>query len=178
MVYRNSLIINFDLAYAQPPANYSAPSQNAVVETIYPYGNPNNTTGYSPNGTDEVSWDNGQVGNYWSDYFTKYPNATELDSSGIGNTPYVIDSNNIDNYPLTSASKISLVSSSPTLTPPTSPTQQPIAEPNSTPNVPQDDLTLTAVIVGTVMAVVVVIGLLVYLAKKPRKTKLESVTRT
>ena len=27
--------------------------------------------------------------NYWSDYFTKYPNATEIDSTGIGNTPYV-----------------------------------------------------------------------------------------
>jgi hypothetical protein len=30
-------------------------------------------------------------GNYWSDYLTKYSNATELDSSGIGNTPYNID---------------------------------------------------------------------------------------
>ena len=29
--------------------------------------------------------------NYWSDYLTKYPNATEMDSSGIGNTPYVFN---------------------------------------------------------------------------------------
>ena len=29
--------------------------------------------------------------NYWSDYLTKNPNATEIDSSGIGNTPYKID---------------------------------------------------------------------------------------
>ena len=27
--------------------------------------------------------------NYWSDYSTKYPNATEVDHSGVGNTPYV-----------------------------------------------------------------------------------------
>ena len=27
--------------------------------------------------------------NYWSDYLAKYPNASEVDSSGIGNTPYV-----------------------------------------------------------------------------------------
>ena len=27
--------------------------------------------------------------NYWSDYLTKYPNATEIDNSGIGNQPYV-----------------------------------------------------------------------------------------
>jgi len=27
--------------------------------------------------------------NYWSDYLTRYPYAVEIDSSGIGNTPYV-----------------------------------------------------------------------------------------
>jgi len=27
--------------------------------------------------------------NYWSDYFKAYPNATETDGTGIGNTPYV-----------------------------------------------------------------------------------------
>jgi parallel beta-helix repeat protein len=45
-------------------------------------------------------WDNGKEGNYWSDYTTTYPNATEVDSSGKWNTPYVIDANNTDNYPL------------------------------------------------------------------------------
>ena len=39
-------------------------------------------------------------GNYWSDYQTKYPNAAEIDSSGIWNTPYAIDANNTDYYPL------------------------------------------------------------------------------
>ncbi|MGD0450569.1 MAG: NosD domain-containing protein [Candidatus Bathyarchaeia archaeon] len=48
------------------------------------------------------SWDNGYPsgGNYWSDYQTKYPNLVERDSSGIADTPYVINSNNTDNYPL------------------------------------------------------------------------------
>jgi parallel beta-helix repeat protein len=46
-------------------------------------------------------WDNGSVGNYWSDYLTRYPNATQVDSSGVWNTPYVIDAYDIDNYPLT-----------------------------------------------------------------------------
>lgn len=41
-------------------------------------------------------------GNYWSDYVDKYPNATEIDASGIWNTPYVISKGNIDNYPLIS----------------------------------------------------------------------------
>jgi len=39
-------------------------------------------------------------GNYWSDYEDRYPNATELDDSGIWGTPYVIDANNQDRYPL------------------------------------------------------------------------------
>src|SRR3990170_1642634 len=46
------------------------------------------------------SWDNGVEGNYWSDYQTKYPNATEIGNSGIGNTPYIIYADNIDHYPL------------------------------------------------------------------------------
>src|SRR5271157_2324943 len=47
-------------------------------------------------------WDNGYPsgGNYWSDYATRYPAATEIDNSGLWNTPYVIDANNLDNYPL------------------------------------------------------------------------------
>jgi parallel beta-helix repeat protein len=41
-------------------------------------------------------------GNYWSDYKERYSNATEVDSSGIWNTPYVVDESNQikDNYPL------------------------------------------------------------------------------
>jgi len=47
-------------------------------------------------------WDNGYPsgGNYWSDYEERYPDAQELDGSGIWDTPYVIDGNNQDNYPL------------------------------------------------------------------------------
>jgi parallel beta-helix repeat protein len=47
-------------------------------------------------------WDDGYPsgGNYWSDYTIRYPNAQELDDSGIWDTAYVIDENNQDNYPL------------------------------------------------------------------------------
>jgi len=41
-------------------------------------------------------WDNGAEGNYWSDY-----NGTDNNGDGIGDTPYIIDENNQDNYPLT-----------------------------------------------------------------------------
>ena len=47
-------------------------------------------------------WDDGYPsgGNYWSDYEERYPNASEIDDSGIWDTPYVVDENNQDNYPL------------------------------------------------------------------------------
>jgi parallel beta-helix repeat protein len=47
-------------------------------------------------------WDIGYPGggNYWVDYQKKYPNATEIDSSGIGDTPYRIRLDNVDWYPL------------------------------------------------------------------------------
>jgi parallel beta-helix repeat protein len=47
------------------------------------------------------AWDDGSRGNYWSDYLIQCPNATETDGSGVWNTPYVIDANNTDYYPLT-----------------------------------------------------------------------------
>jgi hypothetical protein len=39
----------------------------------------------------ESFWDNGSIGNYWSDYLTRFPNASEIGSSGIGDTPYEIN---------------------------------------------------------------------------------------
>jgi len=45
-------------------------------------------------------WDNGTSGNYWSDYFIRYPNATQIDGLGIGDTPYYINENNIDRFPV------------------------------------------------------------------------------
>jgi hypothetical protein len=56
-------------------------------------------------------WDNGSVGNYWNNYLTKYPNASEIGNTGIGDTAYVMEreknlslgdpnATNVDNYPL------------------------------------------------------------------------------
>jgi hypothetical protein len=46
--------------------------------------------------------------NYWADYLEKYPNASEIDSTGVGNTPYIFNSSGLvgvggvlqDNHPL------------------------------------------------------------------------------
>jgi len=46
-------------------------------------------------------WDNGypEGGNFWDDYKDKYPDALELNNSGIWNTPYIINESNQDRYP-------------------------------------------------------------------------------
>jgi parallel beta-helix repeat protein len=41
------------------------------------------------------SWDNGNEGNYWSEY-----TGEDTNGDGVGDTPYIIDVNNKDNYPL------------------------------------------------------------------------------
>jgi hypothetical protein len=49
-------------------------------------------------GTDcSNSWDNGKEGNYWQNYA-----GSDIIPDGIGDTPYFIDANNIDRYPLMS----------------------------------------------------------------------------
>ena len=54
----------------------------------------------------ENTWDDDYPsgGNYWSDYVSvdvkSGPNQDQPSSDGIGDTPYVIDANNIDHYPL------------------------------------------------------------------------------
>ncbi len=64
--------------------------------TVYHNNFINNTQQVSETGANTV-WDDGYPsgGNYWSDY-----NGTDANLDGIGDTPYVIDENNKDNYPL------------------------------------------------------------------------------
>lgn len=55
---------------------------------------------YTLAGASTSVWDNGAEGNYWSDYKERYPNATEIDNTGIWDTSYIINEKNRDNYPL------------------------------------------------------------------------------
>jgi parallel beta-helix repeat protein len=73
------------------------------------------------------SWDGGSQlgGNYWSDYQTKYPLATENINSGIKNTAYTINVNNTDQYPLIAPFKIASIADPPAAISPL------LAKPNS-----------------------------------------------
>jgi hypothetical protein len=127
-------------------------TQNAFVQHSFQY----NIT-VPNNGTDVVSWDNGKVGNYWSDYQTKYPNATEVDASGVGNTSYVIDENNTDHYPIIQQVDISTTAPTPT--------------PAATPVPPASQIspvTFPIIIVVVVLAVLVISVLLCSRYRKVR----------
>jgi parallel beta-helix repeat protein len=89
-------------------------------------------------------WDKLFEGNFWGDY-----NGTDLDHNGIGDEPYLIDSTNVDHYPLMAPATVAnytkpAPSPTPTATPKLSPssssatpisssTQQPIATPANNP---------------------------------------------
>lgn len=55
----------------------------------------NNSEQQGYDDTAESFWDNGCEGNYWSDY-----DGVDSDEDGVGDTPYIIDGNNIDHCPL------------------------------------------------------------------------------
>lgn len=49
-------------------------------------------------------WDRNQIGNYWSDYTIRYPNASQVNS--VWNTPYTVGGGEQDNYPMAVALNI------------------------------------------------------------------------
>ena len=79
-IYLNNFINNTDNVYSYNSTNI----WNSTSKITYTY-NGNTYTNY--------------LGNYWDDYKEKYPDAEEVDGTGIWNTPCSIDSDN-DSYPL------------------------------------------------------------------------------
>jgi parallel beta-helix repeat protein len=55
----------------------------------------NETKQVSIDGTEKNSWDNGTIGNCWSDY-----TGSDENGDGIGDSPYVIDALNKDSFPI------------------------------------------------------------------------------
>ena len=93
IVTGNLIYDNYNYGIDLTESNRNFFHHNNLIEnkkSVSPYSSGNNV------------WDDGYPsgGNHWSDYEERYPDAKELDDSGIWDTPYVIDENNQDNYPL------------------------------------------------------------------------------
>jgi len=148
----------------------------------------------APNVTLNPDWDNDYPsgGNYWSDYKSKYPTASEIENSGIGNIEYVIgtsaaiNSSRINTYIIMAVDRyprlapfdipqpiIPISSPIPTPTNPTPETPPTEPTPNSTPtgtSQQTSDDVIGAIILATVFAVP--ICLLVYLVLRRRQYRM------
>lgn len=101
IVYTNNSVFARNSALIKPGAStcYSIAVYYSHNNVIYHntfvnrllYVETRNGTRFTPRN----SWDNGLEGNYWSFY-----RGVDADEDGIGDTPYVVGENNIDNYPL------------------------------------------------------------------------------
>jgi len=92
-------------------------------------------------------WDNGTSGNYWSDYLTRYPNASEIGNTGVGDTPVYINENNIDRYPL----------------------MEPVIIPDASDDKKSATSDLTLVTIAAVIGLAIVVGVAFCRLKKTRK---------
>jgi len=73
---------------------YGVWTVNSEANTVFRNNFINNTQqAYCSNSTN--AWDSNGTGNYWSDY-----KGNDTNHDGIGDTPYVIDMNNEDHYPM------------------------------------------------------------------------------
>ena len=179
--YNNILFANeakncFQGAALEPPKQDGTLLGN---NTLYHNNFIDNTYQVSPRMYGTNYFDNGQEGNYWSDYISRYPNATETDHTGIGNIPYVMDANATDHYPLMAPfdvstvivqlpewalpsstpylSPIPTVSSSPShlLSPSQSPSPTPSSSINPSPSIPEFPSWITLPLLTTATLVIV-----------------------
>jgi len=122
-----SSAIMIDIVYNENIPTSTGSSGNVIYDNAFL-----STGNYTEiNGDSSNRWDNGKIGNYWGDYLANYPNAVEVDSSGIGNTPYVINENNTDHHPLMSQTGIITPVPTPEATPTPTPSPQPAASINA-----------------------------------------------
>jgi parallel beta-helix repeat protein len=95
--YENQIINCYEVFYVWMGNNIEMHHNNFMGSFTEPQG-------YSYESTLELNSSYPSGGNYWSDYtgadLYMGPYQNETGSDGIGDTPYIIDGNNKDNYPL------------------------------------------------------------------------------
>ena len=108
--------------------------------------------------------------NYWSNYTTKYPNATEIEGRGFWDTPYVDDrydwatGKSVDYHPLVNPITDFEISDFGLQAMPTS---TPYPTMSTTPEPPQTELPLTTLAIVIVVSIAIAcVGLLVYFKKR------------
>jgi parallel beta-helix repeat protein len=127
---------------------------NLFLRNIFVNNSKNFGTNWEVQGTN--SFDDGKEGNYWDDYLTLYPDASEVGQSGTGDTAYLLGDMNVDNHPLLNQPNVS--DKVPTLPEPWSS----LLSSSGAPSVPEDLLTpefpswaiLPLVLAATVLIVV------------------------
>jgi parallel beta-helix repeat protein len=95
VISSNNSIIENDIARNQCGVSLDDSSYNEVYHNNITDNTCQVSSDSSPN-----KWDDGSKGNYWNDYARRYPNAHEIDASGVWDTPYVVDMDYTDRYPL------------------------------------------------------------------------------
>lgn len=106
-VYRNTIIHNHYGLSGGIDCHGNTFSENTIINNDVGFGTTsydnnffynnfvNNSVHVIASGMNQFDDGYHSEGNYWSDY-----NGTDADGDGIGDTPYVVDTNNTDNYPL------------------------------------------------------------------------------
>jgi parallel beta-helix repeat protein len=138
--------------------NFNGNSENAIIPYIRDF--PNNF------------WDNGKIGNYWSDY-----KGSDADSDGIGDSPYILETVYFDYELNKNVTLLEGQDSYPLMTPldtknitmeqlETIDSTNLLPDPTATPQEPQqtDQLIFSAVITAPILAIG--LGLLIYLTKR------------
>lgn len=92
----NTTDLQSNITYNTIQDNYCGVSlYNCRGVTVHHNNFVDNTVQAGDNEADLNHWDNGAEGNYWSDY-----SGVDGNGDGIGDTPYEVDGNTYDNYPL------------------------------------------------------------------------------
>ncbi len=84
-ITNNELFMNYYGIFLLGPSSYNLIHHNTIKNHTY----------YAHGWSHDNQWDDGSEGNYWGDY-----DGVDLDANGIGDTPYPIQPQGEDRYPL------------------------------------------------------------------------------